>query len=83
MATITKLVPGQVVYSIRRQKMGNTTVSYNACYTIKIVSINIEAGSVVASWNGNRPQTFYSKSIKSWKVKEPVPKTKIFGMQSY
>jgi hypothetical protein len=64
MASINRLVPGQIVYSIERQKMGNTTIKYNALYTVRIVEVNTDRGFVMASWNGNPPKEFYERGVK-------------------
>lgn len=78
-----KLVPGQTVWTIRRQKMGNTTVSYNALYEIRVVEIDREKGRVLASWNSNKPQWFGRTEVSKWKLERPEPKKTIFGLSSY
>jgi hypothetical protein len=83
MATITKLQPDQIVWEIRRQKMGNTSVSRNAKYGIRIVSVDLEKRTVTASWNGNPPRVYRERDIAKWKVKEPQPKRMIMGLASY
>ena len=83
MANIKKLEPGQIVYSIERQRMGNTTVKYNECYPVRILAIHPEEGFVIASWNHNKPEKFYEGAIKKWKVKEPEVKETIYGTDSY
>lgn len=72
MANIKKLVPGQVVWEIQRRKAGNTTIKTDCLYEIRIVSVNVERGEVVASWNGNPAKTYYAKSIKGWHSEKPV-----------
>lgn len=71
MASIKTLKVGQIVWSVIRQKVGNTTMIRDAVFPVKIISIDLENGTVVASWNGNRPTTCYEREIKNWKVKEP------------
>ena len=83
MATITKLKPGQVVYSIQSQRMGNTVLNRRACFTVQIAEVNIDQGWVLASWTGNTPTRYYADSIRKWKVRKPEPKRTIFGMPDY
>jgi hypothetical protein len=81
MATLSKLKAGQIVYSVERQQMGNTSARRNALYEVRIVEIR--DGYVIASWNGNPPRSFNAKSIAKWKVKKPAPKGEIFGLPTY
>jgi hypothetical protein len=83
MATISKLVPGQVVYSIERQKMGNTTMSRNALYPVRIIEIDPEGKFVVASWNGNPARTYRQRQVTKWRVSKPEPKGSILGLRDY
>jgi len=81
MASIKTLVPGQIVYEIRRQRMGNTTVRRNCLFKVEIV--HVFEDYVIASWNGNPAQNYGLKTIKKWKVKKPEPKSIVLGMKSY
>ena len=81
MASISRLKPDQIVYSVERQKMGNTTISYGALYQVRILEVHED--HVIAFWNCNRPQKFYESSIKKWRVNEPKPKHTVMGIASY
>ena len=81
MASINRLKPGQVVYDIQRQKMGNTTVSRGVLYEVKILEVHEDF--VLASWNSNKPQKYFLRSIQAWRVKKPEPKGTIFGLPNY
>ncbi len=83
MASINKLQPGQIVYEVRRQKMGNTNISYGALFTIKIIEVDPEKQWVLASWNGNTARKYPLRSIKTWKVNKPEPKGMIYGTPTY
>ncbi len=83
MATISRLKPGQVVYSLKRQLMGNTQISIRACFPVTIIEIDPAGQWVLASWNGNRPQKYREHHVKGWKVRKPEPKSTRFGMASY
>ncbi len=70
--SIKTLKPGDVVFDVRRQKMGNTTMSRLACWRVYIKEVNLGANQVVASWNGNTPKTFYASNGKlPWRRSEP------------
>ncbi len=81
MASINRLKPGQIVYSVERVKMGNVKMSYGALYKVEIVEVHED--HVIASWNGNSPRKFGEASIKKWKVKQPKPKYRVLGIDSY
>lgn len=83
MATISKLKPEQVVYERRRQKMGNTTVSRTALYSIRIIEVDPEGQFVMASWNGNIPRKYREADVKKWLVNKPEPKGVTHGMPNY
>ncbi|OBQ29029.1 MAG: hypothetical protein AN483_12875 [Aphanizomenon flos-aquae MDT14a] len=83
MADIKKLKPGQLVYSVETQKLGNTELSIRALYRVRILEVNLEIGFVIASWNSNPRQKFYETSIKKWKTERPEPKKKVMGLDSY
>ena len=83
MATISKLKPEQVVYERRRQKMGNTTVSRTALYSIRIIEVDSEGLFVMASWNGNTPRKYREVDVKKWLVSKPEPKGTLHGMAYY
>ena len=69
---IEQLSPGMVVYDCHSHKMGNTTISSLGVWEIEIISVDLEHGKVVASWNYNQPETYYSHAIGSWKKNKPI-----------
>lgn len=79
---ITSLTPGQIVYTVSKTKMGNTTISSTSIHQVKILSINLEKGMVEASWNCNGPRTYVRSQIAKWKLKRPETKTDAFGRVS-
>lgn len=79
--TIKKLAPGMTVYDVHSTKMGNTTISSVGVWFVKIVSVDVENRTVVASWNSNAPRKYYPKSWSKWKAKQPVLITGAFGSQ--
>ena len=70
MATMPKLKPGQIVWNIRRHRMGNTTARTISVYQIRVIEVH--ADHVIASWNGNRPEAYREREVRTWKVKEPI-----------
>lgn len=71
MASINRLKVDQVLWTVTRQRAGNTRIMRNAVHAVRVISIDLEKRTVVASWNSNPSRTYYEYQIKSWKVKEP------------
>lgn len=74
-----KFCPGMTVYSVGRQKMGNTTISTVVVWPVTIVSTDTVKQAVVARRNGNKEQTFYENTWSKWREKEPVLVNAGFG----
>jgi len=68
---LEKLQPGMVVYDVHSTRMGNTTLRTLGVWLIRIVSIDADRRTCVASWNGNTPRTYYESEISKWKAEEP------------
>ena len=83
MASINKISPGQILYSVEKTTMGNTKMTRNACFPVKVIEIGDDKTWVLASWNGNTPRKFFLSSVKKWKANKPKPKTETFGLPSY
>lgn len=64
---------GDVLFQKKRVKAGNTTMSRDVIYDVKIIDIDYEAGRATVSWNGNRAETWYRHSIE--KLYRSRPKT--------
>lgn len=69
---IEKLKPGQIVYDVHRHKMGNTTLTSMGVWNVRIVEVNIEKQTVLASWNCNQEQTYYRGTWGKWRANKPV-----------
>lgn len=76
MATLSRLKPGQAVYSVESQRMGNTTMRGQAIF--RVVIKEVVADGVIASWNGNPARMFGLNAVKRWKVNKPERKPNIF-----
>lgn len=83
MATIRNLKPGQVLYTVTRQKMGNTTVSRGVMHQVVVKDVDPEGRFVMASWNGNPVRKCFERDVARWKVNQPKSKGTIMGMPSY
>ena len=64
MVAIATIKPGDVLYDVRRQKMGNTTMSRVAVWPVKIESIDHAAGIAVVRWNYNPPQKYRASDLR-------------------
>lgn len=72
MASIRNLKPGQVLYTISRRKMGNTTISTTVVHPVEVVRVAEDGRSVVAVWNSNRERTYYERDVTKWRVQRPL-----------
>lgn len=76
---IEKLQPGMIVYDVSRGKMGNTTISTVRVHPVRIISVDAECRTVVASWNYNPEKKCYSREYEKWRANKPVTITSKFG----
>ncbi|GBQ85580.1 hypothetical protein AA14337_3109 [Acetobacter malorum DSM 14337] len=73
--SIKSLNPGEVVYSVTRQKMGNTTISQTVVHSVVIEAVDLQKGKVVARWNGNPAKSFFAQDGKlPWRRSKPKEK---------
>ena len=71
MASLNTLREGQVLYTVTKQSIGNTTMTRNAVHRVKVVNVDMAARKVVASWNGNAEKAFSESQVAKWKVSKP------------
>ena len=83
MATISKLTVGQTLYSVQRQRCGNTTVTRGALLKVKVLEIAPDNQSIMASCHGNPPCRYRERDVAKLRVNRPQPKGTVFGMNSY
>ena len=67
-----KIKPGMLVYDVGRQKLGNTTLSTVAVWSVKIISVDAENRTVEASWNYNPARTYSERDYKKWRAAKPI-----------
>lgn len=68
---IEKLEAGMTVYSVGKQKMGNTKMTTVCVWPVFIHSVNMEKRTVMASWNHNSVREYDEYSWSKWRLKEP------------
>lgn len=64
MASFDRIKVGDVLYDCHRQRMGNTTMTRMACFTVKVLEIDAENRRATVSWNDNRPVVYHEHRIK-------------------
>ncbi len=72
MAEISKLKPGQVVWSVSKHRIGNTMVKTTAIHSVSITEVDPQGKFVVASWNHNPAKKFYPSQVKPWRINRPI-----------
>lgn len=77
MASISKLKPEQICFTVTRHNMGNTTMSTISVHKVRIKEVHED--HVVASWNGNTARKYYDRDVAKWKVSEPVTISSAMG----
>jgi hypothetical protein len=74
MVAITALKANDVVFEVVMQKMGNTHLRRQAVYRVRIVEVDLERNTVLASWNGNAPEKFSERAVGKWRRTTPASK---------
>jgi hypothetical protein len=69
---------GDVLWDKQRQKMGNTTMSRDAIFSVRVESINYAHGTAIASWNGNPARWYHRSGIERLYRNKPKTKPSIF-----
>jgi hypothetical protein len=83
MATLKNLKPDQILYKVRKEKAGHTTMTRQVLDTLRIVSVDLENEVVTAKYKG-REHKYRDWQLKSWRVKEPQVKGRdILGNPRY
>ncbi len=72
MAAFKNIKPGQILFTVSRHRMGNTTASTVAVHKVSVESVDEETQTVIASWNSNKSRKYYPSEYSKWKVREPV-----------
>ncbi|MDX6914729.1 hypothetical protein R9X49_06365 [Pectobacterium carotovorum] len=67
---ISSLKPGDIVWSVLRLNMGNTTIKSIGVFSVKVCEVH--ENYVIASWNGNPREKFRERTISKWRRNKPV-----------
>lgn len=74
MASFDRIQDGQVLYTVTRQRAGNTTLTRTAVHPVRVLSVDRDKRRVTASWNGNAARIYTESQVSKWKVAKPTPK---------
>lgn len=74
MASLDRINPGDVLYDVHREKMGNTTMSRTGCWEVRVISVDREKRTALCSWNSNRPTTYTEYRLKRLRRSRPGEK---------
>ena len=73
---IELLEVGDRLWEVRRQKLGNTTMSANAVFDVLVREIERDdqgrVRSALCSWNGNQPRPYYYGALSKLRTSYPV-----------
>lgn len=72
MAALSRIKVGQTLYTVTRQKMGNTTMTRLAVHPVLVKEIDLAKRRVFAVWNHwNEPRWYSERQVAKWKVNKP------------
>jgi hypothetical protein len=72
MAALSRIKPEQILYTVTRQGMGNTTMTRLAVHEVKVLEVDLVKRKVRAIWNHFNPPEWYSeRQVARWKVSKP------------
>lgn len=71
MVEFTAIKPGDVLYSCRRQKMGNTVIRETVCLPVRVIEVHDD--HALCSMNGNPARKYYRHSIQKMR-RSPLKK---------
>lgn len=64
---LEKMQPGMVLWDRHRTKMGNTTMSRMGEWPVRIVSVDLERGGAMVSWNNNPARWSPRRHVEKYK----------------
>lgn len=71
MVSITALKPDDIVYQVVSLKMGNTTISRKAVYSVRILEVAEDGSYVMARVNTNAPRKYRQAHANKWRRTKP------------
>lgn len=72
MAAISRIKPGQTLYDVTKQQMGNTTLRRTAVFQVKVTEVDPDGKFVMASWNANPARKYRPNQVAKWRVSKPA-----------
>lgn len=82
MANFDKLEVNQVLWTVTKERMGNTMVKTVRIHTAKVVELDMDNRRALISWNGNRPRWVSEYHLKNYRVNRPLTITnKMMGYE--
>lgn len=67
MVAFNTVKPGDILYDCHTHRAGNTKMRVMGVWQVRVISVDEAGGFVVASWNGNKPERYYTSSIRRWR----------------
>lgn len=68
---ISKIKPGQILYSVERTGVGNTMLRTTSVFRVEITDVDPDHKAFWAKWNGN-PKRRYFRVPNTWRAKKPT-----------
>lgn len=78
---IESMAEGEIVYTLRKHGMGNTTISTMSVLPVRICSVDLEQGRVLASVNNNTARWYRRCEAEKWRKSKPVMVQSAMGYQ--
>lgn len=76
MVAFSTVKPGDRLFQVARQKMGNTTMTRQVVYSVRVIEVHED--HAICSWNGNTPRRWRANEFTKLRRSKPVPKPSIF-----
>lgn len=67
-----RLAAGMTVYTISKERMGNTTMKTTVVRPVSIISVDTQSRAVRAIVQGGRERTYSEPAIRRWRESRPV-----------
>lgn len=74
-----KIKPGMTLLDVHNHKAGNTTMTVQGTWQVRIISIDAEKRTAVVSWNSNKPTTYTESRLSRLREHPPEWLKRDFG----
>lgn len=75
-----KIKAGDELFQKSRRRMGNTTVTEDAIFIVKIISVDPVTRTAMVSWNSNREELWGSRQLERLYRKRPKTRPNPFDV---